>query len=288
LLCRIDVWKSGGTTIENQLHKPQVAIEDIQNHSEWISFVRDPIDHFLSGYSECQLRYYAKNHGPLPAWDEADYDRRIREWLHKVQSKTQIYVNMCTLHSFPQANFFLDPQRGRGSKLYANIKAIGDMSELPALLERIATFPYNYSQPSSNVAATNRIKMQYYPARRDLLSNATLRAICRFVSLDYHFFNFQPPDTCQQPGVLVTPQHRPMPLKAGEHYELPKAVQPRIRARPLEVTAGRLIAPAANKQQSQQKQTRNAKTLGKYNKQLTVHHLLEQRRNEKKTPISLH
>jgi hypothetical protein len=174
---------------------------------------------------------------------------------------------MCPLHSFPQANFFIDPVR---RNLYPKIKAIGDMSELPVFLERIAKFPYNYTRGSSRVAKDNAVKMQYFPARRDLLSNQTLLEICRFVSLDYYFFDFQPPDVCKQHGILVMPQKRPMPLKAGVHYEIPKAVQPRI-PRPYQAVVA--IVPAAKQQKHQtkakdkkkqvnRKQVKSATTIG--------------------------
>jgi hypothetical protein len=222
-----DVWKSGGTTIEHQTKAPQVSVQDMKNRSQWMAFVRDPVDHFLSGYSECQFRIHEKRRvSELPAWNPTEYDRRIKVWLKEVKDTTQIEKIDCHIHSFPQANFLIDKDT---DEFYPKVKAIGDMHELPAFLETIAKFPYNHTQGRSRVATDNHIKMNYFPNRRDLLSEQTLQEICKFVSLDYYFFDFVPPDACNKGDVLLTPQQQP-PLE--KQRPVPRQARERLLVQP--------------------------------------------------------
>jgi Sulfotransferase family len=201
----IDVWKSGGTTIADQTKGKQVSVQELENRSKWMTFVRDPIDHFLSGYSECRFRTHEKRRvNELPAWNPAKYDHQIRVWLKEVKDATRIDKIDCHIHSFPQANFLIDKE---SKQFYPRIQAIGDMHELPAFLETIAKFPYNYQQGRSRVATENHVKMNYFPSRRDLLTEHTLQQICKFVSLDYYFFAFEPPAVCKTDNsILLTPE----------------------------------------------------------------------------------
>lgn len=221
----IHIWKSGGTTIYRQFRRPQkrlIADEAVQNRTKWLTFVRDPVDRFLSGYSECLTRHYQKNSSndddvdyqpsPPPAaaaalpppWDEAAYDTQIREWLYQTTMHANgrgrgWQRNVCEHHSYPQVNFILDDN---GQTILDNITVIGDLSEMPAFLGRMlsssSNFTYNHARGASRVAAHNEFKSRFFPARRDLLSNATLRGICKFLALDYYFLDFELPPACQE------------------------------------------------------------------------------------------
>ena len=53
------VWKSGGSTIGTYKRVGQKYLTDplvSDSNKVWMTFVRDPISHFLSGWSECGLR----------------------------------------------------------------------------------------------------------------------------------------------------------------------------------------------------------------------------------------
>ena len=185
----------------------QVSIQSLQStHKHWFTFVRDPLDHFLSGYSECGFRSSRNiKVGELPVWNESDYNRRIVEYLDKVQQSSGWLP--CELHSYPQVNSLLNPVNG---EFHAQLQAIGDVTEMPTFLERITGFAYNSNKSAGNDATTNPIKVHYFPAHKDLLSNETLQKICRYIALDYYFFDYEPPLACQaHDGILLTPQAQP-------------------------------------------------------------------------------
>jgi hypothetical protein len=85
----IHIWKSGGTTIEKQTGRGQRGLHDptIRNRRHWMSLVRDPIDHFLSGWAECGMR--SKRGRP---WHNIvkEYDGRIREHLNETRTMARI------------------------------------------------------------------------------------------------------------------------------------------------------------------------------------------------------
>lgn len=213
----LHIWKSGGTTIEAQTGrgpKPFTARE-IQQRKKWMTFVRSPIDHFLSGWSEWGFRIYdkaqkRKDHDTIKRLriESDDYDTRIRTYLHLTETmanQTKAIVGQsrkimdypqrftATRHSFPQANFLLDNKSDQ--KVFENLKLVGDLNEMAPLLKLVG-FQYNITRGKGRVAVENEIKQKYFPVRKDLISNATMLKICNFVAIDYFLFDFEPPEVC--------------------------------------------------------------------------------------------
>jgi hypothetical protein len=157
---------------------------------KWMTFVRDPIDHFLSGWAECEGRQGEKK-------SEKPYHFRVKTWLNKIKTKAPSICH-CHIHSFPQATFLLD---GNG-KMYSQLELIGDLREFVGVLELVG-FKYNNSLEGGRLSAENELIQKYYPHRKDLLSNDTVRAICEFVALDYFLFDFELPGVCKDLRVAV-------------------------------------------------------------------------------------
>ncbi len=189
------IFKSGGSTIEAQTGEIQVHQSKVGKR-HLITTVRDPIDHFLSGWAEC-------GHQQLSAMRrlinlDAPYDDRIQAWLQFLKEESQKKMNRmmsCGDHSHPQANFlFRSETEFDWDPKYA---IIGDLDEMPGLLGMIG-FPYNASITIGNMASENEIKNQYFPRDASLLSTRTIQDICRYVALDYYLFDFDPPSQCRE------------------------------------------------------------------------------------------
>lgn len=211
----LHIWKSGGTTIGKQSRKGQVSVNNGEfQKRDWFTFVRDPIDHFLSAWAECGERRYKWNRkkgATLPEWNETKYDGRIQGYAQRVvtvfdatasSSRTRM---TCDWHALPQTNFMFD----NNGKVHKKLKLVGDISEIPAVLELLG-FHYDENRGAHRVASDSRIKTQAFPSRRDLLSNTTLLTLCEFLAMDYFLFDFEPPAVCQEPGG---------PLDFGSRYK---------------------------------------------------------------------
>lgn len=184
------IFKSGGTTVERQLktkrHNRPVQV----GNRTLIASVRDPIDHFLSGWAECGERF------PNQLMTNSTYDDRIVSWLSFIQANcTSRGADLCAcrVHSLPQANFLLNKSKG----FISNLGIVGDLKELPGLLG-LAGVAYNTSVAIGRNSSTNQIKQEFFPSDIRLLSNRTLQDICRYVALDYYLFCFEPPEACNE------------------------------------------------------------------------------------------
>lgn len=113
------------------VHKQSLESTEIQRR-QWFTLVRDPIDHFLSGWAECGVRRMLQEKHPKDTAppndhrhddddDEEDqdkeYNRQILDWLHECQQavyRPSFYqkklFTSCTRHSLPQANFLIRPE----------------------------------------------------------------------------------------------------------------------------------------------------------------------------------
>lgn len=161
--------------------------------------MRDPIDHFLSGWAECGVRQKILNENIT-----ASYDERVFAWLKIVRDhqyskkryKKKWYK--CENHSFPQANYLLQrkERRTKNNKAFSyfhpKLDIIGDMRELPELLEMVG-FAYNKTLGS---VVPNQMKYKY-PRDKSRLSNRTIDALCEYLALDYYLFDFEPPLRCR-------------------------------------------------------------------------------------------
>ena len=232
------IFKNGGTTVRFQVdmqqpdddefdddaldHDEYYATEEeiISNNQALIATVRDPIDHFLSGWSECGKRkpyYFNKTLNDT-------YDSRIGGWLSLVESDPCSWntsICICRRHSLPQAKFLLTRQRHEQQQqqqqqqqqslfhslllpspgnnmtiIDPKIEIIGHMNELPKLLTTLANFTFNPMIYNGRVASEDATKAKYFPKRKELLSDTTILRLCDFLALDYYFFDFEPPAIC--------------------------------------------------------------------------------------------
>jgi len=186
------IFKSGGTTIQEQTRAGHVPQWSVGNRS-LMTLVRDPIDHFLSGWAECGYRCFDEM---MNLTTSDAYDDRVTAWLQYVQSpKSKPCLKRVMLHSMPQANYLWEGD----SKFEwdGKLDLVGDLDELPGLLELIDVH-YNESLKKGNVAKGNEIKNRYFPRNKNILSNSTLKSICSYVALDYYLFSFEPPLACRK------------------------------------------------------------------------------------------
>ena len=195
----IHIFKNGGTTIEVQTGHDHTSIWDPQvQKRKWFTFVRDPIDHFLSGWAECFHRMrVADNYTvtiPENTSVEESYDQRVNEWIDAVTAMARTDIKAaCEIHSFPQVNSLLDPH----GRIPRQLKIVGDLFELPAILAHIG-FDYNPSIESGRNATANPYLQTYFPKRKDWLTYKTKRRLCRFLVMDYFLFDFEMPPACSK------------------------------------------------------------------------------------------
>jgi hypothetical protein len=151
------------------------------------------MDHFLSGYAECGFRINKKKFRLSTV--QGSYDQRVRRWLNQCLEFKKTIGRGCERHSLPQANFLMSDMNGT---IYPQLTIVGDLREIPSVLETIVRFAYNASLGDGRVAADNSFKLRYFAARPDQLSDATLEKICDFIMLDYVLFDFEPPEACHR------------------------------------------------------------------------------------------
>ena len=200
----LHVWKCGGTTVAALAGDKQWSLNETEiQKREWVAFVRDPIDRFLSAWAECGFRqmetspeYKGIGSHTVLNWLDAEYDFRVRAFLNEVRDFTfPEPVLSCHTHAHPQANSMIN----RSGKIDDHVKIIGDLSELRPVLE-IAGFTEFSDKVKSRDASSNKIKAENFPAKRELLKDETLLEMCRFYAIDYYLFDFDPPAVCIQPG----------------------------------------------------------------------------------------
>lgn len=78
---------------------------------------------------------------------------------------------------------------------HPKVDLVGDMHELPGLLELVG-FRFNATLGTPNNATANGVKANQWPREASLLSQRTLEALCNYLALDYHLFDF-PPARCR-------------------------------------------------------------------------------------------
>ena len=243
-LAYLHIFKSGGTTIVGQVQEyyrgrgkkgvvGQRSMEYFeQNNYLFFTLVRDPIDHFLSGWSECMYRRYPEESKAIQAMNmnkakdaAADttmeqneklqyvlYNEQIRKYLKQTKQATKEqsgYISPCETHSFPQINFLLtnhtsttitNPNPNHNNHIFRNdLILVGELVEIESILKDILHFSKYYnSSNTGRIASENNVKSKYFPSKRNWLSNSTLIVICHFVLYDYYFFNYTLPQVCQK------------------------------------------------------------------------------------------
>jgi hypothetical protein len=226
----LHIFKNAGTLIENQCHSLSTGLGWHVPVKSLFALVRDPIDHFLSGWAECNLRL-SQELGPkdfeeyIGSLANVTYDSRISDYFLMVKWQYDRRLCGCSKHSFPQGNFLLDHSKAKRNEeppVYAidpRLRFIGDLSELKGVLElllpnyakrfeetpskpkdhRINDYNQSTAKSAANSAADNELKSKYFSAEavRESLSNKTLRLICDFVAIDYYLFDFEIPEACR-------------------------------------------------------------------------------------------
>lgn len=190
------VFKNGGTTVGRQTKRPPGNSSMFRNYS-LVATVRDPIDHFLSGWAECGKRGSEEAAHFQNDFSTLSYDERILQWLIVVkENESKCKSNKCCIHSYPQVNFLSARKSNLTFSLDPRITVIGDLKELPHLLEFVG-FAYNLSIPSGRTAASDQLKNEKFPKRRNLISNRTCLELCRFLILDYFLLDYPLPPACE-------------------------------------------------------------------------------------------
>lgn len=206
----LHIYKNGGTTVAAQTRHGHVPLRKVvkSGNYRWFAVVRDPLEHFLSGWSECghrQRKGRRKKAGLPPDgpmdWNETirapslllDYDTRIAQWLDEVETKSKSAWT-CAMHGFPQVNYMLTKFTG---EIFSQLEFIGDLQELPAILEVMVGFPYNATIATGRNASSDAFLRHYYPRRIDWLGNTTLRRLCDFLAIDYYLLDYPLPDACR-------------------------------------------------------------------------------------------
>jgi hypothetical protein len=208
----IHIFKNGGTTMAAQTGRDHTHIQSpAVRKRKWFTLVRDPIEHFLSGWAECGDRQRKgrlkkmreannattgndEQDEPIPQELLGDYDTRIQQWLEQVKTLARPrHAFVCEIHSFPQVNSFLHAF----GRIPPRLELVGDLQELPAVLLKLIEFPYDPTIETGRNATANTFRQTYYPKRIDLLSQTTLRSLCDFLAVDYFLLDYDLPSACE-------------------------------------------------------------------------------------------
>ena len=174
--------------------------------------VRDPIEHFLSGWAEVApgakkerielpngnvRQKLHMNVSPKQLTDD-QYDLRIQRYLDTCQRK--LTVGQCAVnrwcpevHSFPQANYLLT----RDGSVAPQMEIVGDLRELGDTI-RLTGFDFQSHIMGHRNHTADKVRSEFFPRRMDLLSVSTLRKLCSFVAIDYYLFDFEQPEACRE------------------------------------------------------------------------------------------
>jgi len=194
------IWKNGGTTIQYQTRQKQGRLKDAYiRERRWMTLIRDPVNHFLSGWSECGEREEEE----YPTEGDISVDERVYNYLqNKVIPLAEILktdpgehnCGHCALHSMPQANYLMS-WRELAGVVTPQLEFVGAMKELEGVLGMLG-LEYDTSRKKGRVYASNEELQKKFPRDISLLSDKTLRAICDFVAVDYFLWDYEPPEAC--------------------------------------------------------------------------------------------
>ncbi len=193
------IFKNGGTTVNKVTKRGHIKADELGNRS-LVAVVRDPIDHFLSGWAECGSRTSNPEEDQSFSPDVRP-GKRAQYWLYKIQSclstkKKKLGADCtCIQHSFPQANFLLDPNGGQ--LIDPKIEMIGDLNEIHSFLKMVGLKYDSSTQPRARYASNDPVKANMFHWEKKKLSKTVIRRICEFVILDYYLFDFKPPGICR-------------------------------------------------------------------------------------------
>ena len=207
------IFKSGGTTMQLQCNtttlgvdRPTPFLRAFFAQRQFFTFVRDPVDHFLSGAAECAARKQLR----VPV-------RPTNASLWQYLSNSRRHG--CFQHSIPQIEFLLYDKQYNETMFLDQIQFVGDISVMKLFFlsqglpwddARVERRHYGH-QPTSSIKAgdenrprtrqhfnfTDMSSKNGFVGLRAKLSNETLYKICDYVKIDYCFFDYTPPIVCQ-------------------------------------------------------------------------------------------
>lgn len=219
----LHIFKCGGTSIHAQIFDLNIAQglridvkpyahyavdEEIMNRT-LITFVRDPVDHFLTGWQECELEAFLKNNQTTGETLQETYDgiiegrtlneiirdsiksRRLARVIHGRKWKKWIG---CNVHSMSQVSFLVD---AKNHEIRPNLKLIGDIHDIKPIFKLIG-FEWDDSKRPANRAIDNEIKQKYFSVNKTMLTDETMYDICDYIYMDYCFLDFKPPKACEE------------------------------------------------------------------------------------------
>ena len=176
-----------------------------------MTVVREPIDHFLSGWAECGLRFKLHKKPSYGRTSDDSYDIRVQQYLNTTLDCTRKRYNKdlwillpkaernfcaCTEHVHPQSLFLLFKENGY-VKVDPKLDLVGDLKELKTLV-RLVGFTLKRRIKAKRVAEKNVVKTTFFPKRKDLLSDSTLKLLCDYLVMDYLLFDYEPPSACHE------------------------------------------------------------------------------------------
>lgn len=204
------IFKSGGTTIAYQAGRKHHSRDQVGSR-KIMTVVRDPIEHFLSGWAECGFRYSLHETTADDEKPDESYEMRVKSYLNVTAhcyGKDGLPISetatkgkslcTCSKHSHSQFMYLLFNNDGNETtKIEPQLEIVGDMMELQSVAEMVG-FTFERKAKIGRSSNDNDIKKKYYPKRIDLLSESTLQDLCDFVMMDYIAFDFEPPSTCRK------------------------------------------------------------------------------------------
>eukprot|EP00551_Chaetoceros_affinis_P013729 CAMPEP_0203692404 /NCGR_PEP_ID=MMETSP0091-20130426/4564_1 /ASSEMBLY_ACC=CAM_ASM_001089 /TAXON_ID=426623 /ORGANISM="Chaetoceros affinis, Strain CCMP159" /LENGTH=422 /DNA_ID=CAMNT_0050563205 /DNA_START=46 /DNA_END=1314 /DNA_ORIENTATION=+ len=203
------IFKNGGTTVNAITNSSHIKYDELEGTPSLITTVRDPIDHFMSGWAECGFRTADPTQYTYFS-PENDLSMRVRSWLkftrncEKTQPAYRDKSCACSKHSFPQANFLLDPKTRKKEDwhdnsmkaLEPNLEMVGDLREIHGMME-MAGLKYDNHTIKIRSSSKNPVKVRNFGWDKNMLGRKLLRKVCEYVILDYYLFDFEPPAGCR-------------------------------------------------------------------------------------------
>ncbi len=194
------IFKSGGSTVLNVTKGDHVNKDEVGKRM-LVAVVRDPIDHFLSGWAECGSRSENPKDDELFS-PNVKLGIKARSWMNHIQTCLSVPQKergdecLCAQHSYPQANFLLNPNGGR--VIDPQVGFVGDISEIHGMLKMVGLkYDETKEEMHARSAADNPVKVEKFHVDKHKLSKTALLRICQFVILDYYLFDFKPPAVCR-------------------------------------------------------------------------------------------
>jgi len=199
------IWKSGGTTIAKTLG-PRARKFDEATRKEltrYFTMVRDPLDHYISGFQETIKRTIDKwgNFKPtepllnmtvpeaFKAFTERVLDHIVRDG-EKAPRRPRCKV--CHEgHSFPQTRFFFTNTR----EFLHEIQYVGHMYEMCAIFRKVIGRE-DLRIKKANVAMDDKVK-KYWSIRIEEVDAETMEKVCKIIAVDYCVFGFDYPERCK-------------------------------------------------------------------------------------------